>query len=436
MRKSFVRIATLFILFVFITVSVVAETATLTVASSLDACKVKIDDKDMGTTPLVIQIAPGPHKIFVSDAKGKTKFEETIELQASDRAVAYADFKASKIDIYKTEKEIQDFVTKAANFVKFNEFFEKANKLHEEKKLDWAIDALEKAISFYPDKDAKELLITWRIERLPEGFVYLRGGKFKMGQTVKVFPDDYRQVPEHEIIVSDFAIATFEVTNDDFAKFVEATKHKTTVENIGGGSIWDKKTGKWEFKKGVSWKSPTGRGSSIRGKGKFPVCQISWPDADTYCIWRCSVEGVPEGTIRLPTEAEWEYAARGKDGRPFPWGEEPPFKAGKDSKYAVVDAKWSKAVGKIEKGKSPEGVYDLIGNVWEWCYDRGDDTYYQTCKDKGTVKDPMGPPFGDLRAVRGGGYDSDPDSARSTKRYFVKSDNSSTNLGFRLVFVF
>jgi formylglycine-generating enzyme required for sulfatase activity len=261
-----------------------------------------------------------------------------------------------------------------------------------------------------------------------------------MGQSGEVFADDYRQVPEHPVVISDFSMSIYEVTNADFSEFVSATNYKTTAENLGSAPFYNESTDSWELKAGVDWRNPKGAGKGgIRGKERNPVCVVCWFDAEQYCKWRSAKEGLPEGGIRLATEAEFEFVARGKEGRTYPWGETPPFER-KNNKYvsanlAIVDAKWHEPVGKIEKGKSPDGIYDLIGNVWEWCYDRASDLYYKECKEKGTVVDPMGPPLGDLRAVRGGGFDSDPESARATKRFFMAPDQMSPNVGFRVVFI-
>ncbi|MDZ7816276.1 MAG: SUMF1/EgtB/PvdO family nonheme iron enzyme [Planctomycetota bacterium] len=349
------------------------------------------------------------------------------------------DIEQKKLELFTTKEDIQKFVMRAANLVKFREFYEKAQEHYKNEKLNWALTALEKALSFAENEMARELLVKWRKESLPEGFVFLEGDKFSMGQSNKVFSDDYRQYPAHPVIVSDFAIGIYEVTNDDFAEFIKATNYETTVESKGGvGFVWDEETQKWQSVEGVAWNSPKGKRSNIRRKGKHPVVQISWKDAEEYCVWRSAKEGVPEGTIRLVTEAQWEYAARGKYGTKFPWGDEPPFTAdGKQTTgFAVVDAEWHEPVGSIKKGVSPDGVYDLIGNVWEWCYDRSSDVYYKACKDSGVITDPEGPPVGILRSVRGGGYDSDIESARATKRFFVKEDQCATNIGFRLAFNF
>ena len=231
----------------------------------------------------------------------------------------FRSIKKAKIELFTKDKEISEFVTRAANIVKFREFYAKAQNFYTQKKLDWAIDSLAKAITYFDDAEAKELLTKWKIERLPANFVYVRGGKFMMGQGTEVFAEDYRQIPEHPVVISDFGMSIYETTNDDFAEFVNATNYKTTAENIGSAPLYNENTNEWEVKKGVNWQNPRGPGKpGIRGKGKHPVCVVSWYDAEQYCKWRSAKEGMAEGGVRLPTEAEFEYAMRGTDGRAYP----------------------------------------------------------------------------------------------------------------------
>ena len=251
-----------------------------------------------------------------------------------------------------------------------------------------------------------------------------------MGQAEAKSDADRKQTPQHLVAVSDFAMCRFEVTNREFALFVKETGHKTTAECVGSAPHWNSRESRWELLPGASWKSPHGKRSNIRNKGKLPVCQVSWFDAVAYCKWRTKQEGMKKGRIRLPTEAEWEYATRGKECRSYPWGEVSPFD---DRKFANVANKTSRKVGSY-KGVTPEGINDLIGNVWEWCFDFGNDDYYGICNKLGLVLNPRGAASGKKRVKRGGAYDSNPDSARSMKRSYLEPDSMAANLGFRVIY--
>ena len=117
--------------------------------------------------------------------------------------------------------------------------------------------------------------------------------------------------PQHKVTLDAFWIDRTEVTNAMFAKFVAATSYKTDGEKAGKGFVLNLTSGQWEEMAGADWQHPRGPGSDLAGLDQHPVVQVSWNDATAYCAW---------AGRRLPTEAEWEKAARGTDGRKFPWG--------------------------------------------------------------------------------------------------------------------
>ena len=141
------------------------------------------------------------------------------------------------------------------------------------------------------------------------------------------------------------------VTVAQFRMFVEATAYTTTAEARGSAWNW---TGKWEEVKGANWAHPRGPDSDVKQKADHPVTCVSWHDAMAFCNW---------AGVRLPTEAEWEKAARGTDGRIWPWGNQKPNKELCNFNMDVGD---TTAVGSYPKGASPYGVLDAAGNVWEW----------------------------------------------------------------------
>jgi len=187
-----------------------------------------------------------------------------------------------------------------------------------------------------------------------------------------------RELPQRKVFVEEFEIAKSPVTNAEFQRFVEATGYRTQAEQNGYGNIWKGST--WEPVEGADWRHPQGPDSSLEGKTNHPVVQVNWHDARAYCEWLSEKIGK---SYRLPLEKEWEKAARGTDGREFPWGDE---WSESRCNTAEGDPGTTTSVGKysLHGGDSPYGVADMAGNVWEWCADwfqayRGKsfpDTYY------------------------------------------------------------
>ena len=190
-------------------------------------------------------------------------------------------------------------------------------------------------------------------------FLRIPAGEFWMGSSDadQLAYDDEK--PQHKVRLSEYWIAKYPVTVAQFAAFVKATEYKTTAEKEGTGWAF---TGKeWQEVKGASWHHPRGAKSDIQNKADHPVTQISWHDAVAFCQWAGQVSG---HSLRLPTEAEWEKAARGADGRLYPWGNEAPDAQRCNFKINVTD---TTPVGKYSPlGDSPYGCVDMAGNVWEW----------------------------------------------------------------------
>lgn len=199
------------------------------------------------------------------------------------------------------------------------------------------------------------------------------------------------EAPAHEVDLPAFEIDKFEVTNADFAKFVEATGYETDAEKAGVANTW--------------------RTYYTQGKDNHPVVKVSWNDAVAYCQWVGK---------RLPTEAEWEKAARGTDGRVYPWGSDyDPQKAnGKDR-----GIRGTTAVGSFAEGASPYGVMDMAGNVWEWTAD-----WYKPYPGS-TFESPY---FGEkFRVLRGGGWFETAEFLRTMVRNAGTPETANDDIGFR-----
>ena len=237
--------------------------------------------------------------------------------------------------------------------------------------------------------------------------VEVPAGEFEMGS------NEYEdEKPIHTIYLDAFWIDKTEVTNVMFQAFVEANGYKTDAENDGASNVY--KDGSWEDTAGADWQHPQGPGSSLSGLGNHPVIHASWNDASAYCKWAGK---------RLPSEAEWEKAARGTDGRTYPWGESI------NSSLANYDLNvgGTVEVGSYLDGASPYGALDMAGNVWEWVNDWYGAVYYGSSPDS----NPSGPSSGDLRVLRGGSWDYNGYYARSAYRNSRYPNGTSYSYGFR-----
>ncbi len=262
-------------------------------------------------------------------------------------------------------------------------------------------------------------------------FVFAKGGRFDMGDT---FGDgDHDERPVHEVFMDDFYIGKYEVTVEEFGRFVNATGYRTDAENEGRGFIMNSSGDGIGQHSGANWKSP-----GFYQNGKHPVVHISRQDAIAFIEW---LKQKTTKEYRLPTEAEWEYAARsGGKRNKHSWGNGTPEGniAGLEIQECYPRGSWSVWNGYKDRyvHTSPVGrfrpndlgIYDLTGNVWEWCSDRYSKNYY---KDS-PLNNPQGPSFGSCYLIRGGSWHSEPKSIRTTYRVGINSNSSDDNLGFRL----
>lgn len=288
----------------------------------------------------------------------------------------------------------------------------------------------------------------------PANDVPVPGGTFAMGDP---FNEGYAadgESPVHQVRVSGFRISATTVTNESFAAFVEATGHRTESELYGTSAVFHLavKAEKhqilnrvsnvpwWLNVRGADWAHPAGPLSHWTDIPDHPVTHVSYNDALAYCAW---------AGRRLPTEAEWEYAARGGlPGQRYPWGNELHNNApgtaahncniwqGKFPARNDLDDGYLTTAPVMSFAPNGYGLYQTSGNVWEWCSDWFLPKYYTTCLTAGTVEDPQGPTIGRGRVMRGGSYlchDSYCNRYRLAARSSNTPDSASANLGFRTV---
>lgn len=308
----------------------------------------------------------------------------------------------------------------------------------------------------------------------PSGMVWIPGGEFIMGSDGACAKRDEK--PPHQVKVSPFWMDATPVTNRQFKAFVDATGYVTTAEKapdlaeimkqvppgtpppapellVAASLVFKPTEGPvplnsnrywWEWKPGANWSHPLGPDSSIEGKEDHPVVQVSWYDAAAYAKWAGK---------RLPTEAEWECAAHGGvAGTTYVWGNEEfsetvpqaniwqgefPYKSTKPNGYMGTSA--------VKTFKpNPYGLYDMAGNVWQWCSDLYHVSYYEEEAKKQLSIDPQGPatsydpeePFASKHVHRGGSFlchHSYCKGYRITARMKTSPDTSLNHLGFRCV---
>lgn len=268
-------------------------------------------------------------------------------------------------------------------------------------------------------------------EIVPE-MVYIPPGEFLMGsKNGEGYPPEN---PQHTVYLDPYYIGKYEVTNREFLRFVEETGYITQVEKNGWGWVWVGK--KWRRVRGANWKAPLGPGSSISDKMNHPVVQVSWFDAMAYCRWLSKVTGE---RYFLPTEAQWEKAARGTDGRRWPWGDEWDGTrlnfADKNTNCPWRDEsvddgyRYTAPVGNYPGGASPYGTMDMAGNVWEWCMDWYEPEYYAISPRI----NPTGPENGSSRVIRGGSWYAEKTGVRCAQRYHSHPAFGDAGTGFRVV---
>jgi len=269
------------------------------------------------------------------------------------------------------------------------------------------------------------------------------GGTFTMGtDDPRGYPAD-GEGPTHEVDLPAFAIGVHTVTNGEFGRFVDAVGYVSTAEQFGTSFVfagllpddfpptrgvvaapW------WRQVEGADWRHPEGPQSDVVGREHHPAVHVSWLDAGAYCDW---------AGVRLPSEAEWERAARGGRDTHFPWGDE--LEPGGEHRMNVYQGPFPRHdtgadgwAGTCPVSSFPPndfGLHEVTGNVWEWCADWFDPTYYR----RSPRRAPTGPESGHARVMRGGSYlchDSYCWRYRVDARSANSADSTTGNIGFRV----
>jgi len=271
----------------------------------------------------------------------------------------------------------------------------------------------------------------WREGTSGLEFINVAGGCYQMGQdeaekadlTMLAGEEGARlafgdELPTHEVCVPDFNLGRHEVTVAAFSKFVEATGYRTGAEIAGGCQEYPIPRYRWEENPKRNWREP-----GFTQKADEPVVCLSWNDTRAFADWLSKAN--PGKAFRLPTEAEWEFAARDR-GRIKNF--DTAFKLDDLGWHAVNSPRRTSPVGRKKAGEL--GVFDLYGNVWEWV----GDYYSRRAYGSSSKENPTGPTQGDLRVLRGGGWNSFAWDCRAAKRDHAAAAHRDTNLGFRLVY--
>jgi len=285
-----------------------------------------------------------------------------------------------------------------------------------------------------------------------EGMIRIEGGTFHMGTESPERWESDGEGPVRQVNVDPFWIDATTVTNADFKAFVEATGYRTESEVFGWSFVFHTHLPKkfrqklkqknavvglewWLAVPGATWFRPFGERSDLRGREDHPVVHVSWNDAMAYCRWAGK---------RLPSEAEWEMAARGgREGMQYPWGDElAPRKRfrcntwqGKFPEQDTAEDGWAGTCPVEAFEPNGFGLYNVCGNVWEWTGDWFDPAWHVAARPE-TRENPKGPETGTRRLQKGGSYlchVSYCNRYRLPARTGNTPDSATTNNGFRCV---
>jgi formylglycine-generating enzyme required for sulfatase activity len=277
-----------------------------------------------------------------------------------------------------------------------------------------------------------------QVDSYEEDMALVPGGTFQMGSN----DGESDEKPVHSVTVSSFYLGKYEVTVRQFKEFIDASGYTTDAEKDGGSNFWNGK--EWEKKSGTNWKHDAEGNLRPSSEYNHPVIHVSWNDATEYCKWLAQKTGKP---YRLPTEAEWEYAAgNGAKHTKYSWGNGNP--SGKQGGNVADETAKSNFSGwKIFEGYSDGfvftapvgsfnanefGLFDMTGNVLEWCQDWYGSDYYANSPSS----NPKGPNTGSYRVLRGGSWYNGPQVCRVAGRHGYTPGDGNGVIGFRLARTF
>lgn len=273
----------------------------------------------------------------------------------------------------------------------------------------------------------------------PANFVLIRGAEFTMGS-----PEDevgraevkavwqkeglaYSET-QHKVRLSNFSMSKYAVTVAEFRRFVEASGYRTDADKAGFSFIGS--NGEIKKGEGVNWRYGVSGSARPQSEDNHPVLYVSWNDAVAYCKWISAKTGKH---FRLPTDAEREYACRAGTRTTFNTGENISMQ---QANFIDAQNQWRRGTVPVDSFEpNAWGLYNMHGNVFEWCSDWYGGTYFDDCKAKGTVPNPQGPATGSFRVIRGGSWLSYAELCRAAYRSYGTPDNRNDDVGFRLVFV-
>ncbi len=406
-------------------------TGNLKVMSSPFEALVKINGKEMGQTPITIKnLLIGDYTVEISLSGFTTAIEKTTIAEGQTAIVNTTLVNGKPVTVNSVPSGVQLYIDgNLSGTTPYNGGLTFGNHTL---RIEQNGQKAERTITIAQSGGESSFTLalgpvsfTETVNGINFDMVGIKGSSFQMGSN----DGQSNEKPVHKVTLSDFAIGKTEVTVALFREFVNETGYRTDAENNNGGSyFWS--GSKWELRAGINWRYDSKGNLRPQSESIHPIIHVSWNDAIAFCKW---LSKKTFKTYRLPTEAEWEYAAtcsgtEGSNNTKNKW-------SGTNIETNIGDYAWftgnsgliTHMVGTRQHNFL--GLYDMSGNVWEWCND-----LYGDYKTDSQVN-PTGSQTTENRVYRGGSWGSNPTYGSATFRGSSSSDLRSTDLGFRLVYV-